>query len=638
MTRILLAFLFTFSQIALAGPPPVSFKGQNGAKKIPAWNLVAPFSQVSDLGGINALLDTGNENLLPDPGFEAPTLALWSTGGGLNIYQTSTATEVNSGKKSLVLDEDGFSGIYAETGLFTIQKYLKGANGQISCSTFADSSTTDANYFALQVLDAAGNILVTTPLKGLNLDPPYTWTKTTANFVFPNTGATTDDQVRLRILKNVDGSTMAFDPRVDDCYLGAALNNSNGSVYIPWTNYTPTITFQSGGWTNVTIIRSEWMRDGENISIRGAATFSGASAAFSVPKITYPTGVTLQPAGVAESRVSIYTGSNLFFGVATIDTNYFSLFTHSATAGLPYASLTNTSPGTFSSGGHITWAINDVKVSQWIGSGQNVMSLNTLPNITNTATYTPSLTNFGNGTSTFTQWKSGDRMLANGALLVGATPPSGTWTYSLPSGLTIDYAKLPLASGNYVKVGTCSAWRNTTGASYTGHAYTNPAAPTNTFVCGGDGGVGIWNGTLPQTFASGTADRIFVELSVPIVGWSASVVDMPLVRNSVVTSNAGVAKTAWAIVGATCSSNPCTITSQSGDFTNIGWVSAGRYTPTWPAGTWSVNPVCTVNGGATGVGAVPAVGYVGHPASTGFDFTFQGNTNNSFAIMCVGIK
>lgn len=117
MKRIILAALFLFSQITLAGPPPVSVKGENSTALLPKWNLQFPNKQVSNLGGIDALINTGNLNEAVDPDLEDLTggTSLFGLSVGTNVtgVGTTTAGQFTSGKRGGEITMTAASGFIA---------------------------------------------------------------------------------------------------------------------------------------------------------------------------------------------------------------------------------------------------------------------------------------------------------------------------------------------------------------------------------------------------------------------------------------------------------------------------------------------------------------------------------------------
>ena len=94
----LLALLVYSNAMAVA---PYGFKGQNQSTTLYSNVLQAPNNQVTNLGGINALMETGNKNILSNPSFEAPlvggVIPSWNFGADL---PNTTVSPVIDGKKS----------------------------------------------------------------------------------------------------------------------------------------------------------------------------------------------------------------------------------------------------------------------------------------------------------------------------------------------------------------------------------------------------------------------------------------------------------------------------------------------------------------------------------------------------------
>lgn len=136
--------------------------------------------------------------------------------------------------------------------------------------------------------------------------------------------------------------------------------------------------------------------------------------------------------------------------------------------------------------------------------------------ITDWIAYTSTLTNFTVSSQKFYYRRVGDSMEIAGLMVLNAAP-SSTLYWTMPSGFTIDSAKIDLTSndGNY---GTANIVRSVT-ANYQGAVQVGNSAGRFRIV--NSGGGNEWNATLPLTFASG--DRISVQASFPITGWSSNV-------------------------------------------------------------------------------------------------------------------
>lgn len=155
------------------------------------------------------------------------------------------------------------------------------------------------------------------------------------------------------------------------------------------------------------------------------------------------------------------------------------------------------------SGTAITVRFDDFEISR------SNIALNTP--ISDWVSYTPSATNFGNGTTTGYWRRVGDSMQLSIRGLVGSSAPTGTILFSLPSGYTFDstkYVSTPNV-GNAIGAGSS--------AQYTGSATTNG---TNQFQIYQNAVSAPWNATNPVTWVSG--NFITLDAQAPIQGWSSS--------------------------------------------------------------------------------------------------------------------
>lgn len=71
---------------AFAGLPPTTTKGRQDSSKSVTFNLEAPFKQLTKTGSTTALIETGNDNILANPGAEGTT-------NGFTAYADAAGTE-----------------------------------------------------------------------------------------------------------------------------------------------------------------------------------------------------------------------------------------------------------------------------------------------------------------------------------------------------------------------------------------------------------------------------------------------------------------------------------------------------------------------------------------------------------------
>lgn len=135
--------------------------------------------------------------------------------------------------------------------------------------------------------------------------------------------------------------------------------------------------------------------------------------------------------------------------------------------------------------------------------------------------FTSTLTNFGNATQNLFYSRSGAYLLLEGTISIGSTAPTGVFTFSLPSGLVVDTAKMG-AGGSNQPVATAVGYRNSTAGSYRSDVFLTNG--TNTFgFRPTDGTNNPWTTTVPITWAAGSNDRIMIYgFKVPILGWTSN--------------------------------------------------------------------------------------------------------------------
>lgn len=170
---LLLSLVLTVSAVAQT-PPPVSLKGQQSASKLlPKWNIQVPNNQATNLGGIDALIETGNGNLLANPNFEHSTVATSWTSGGTASAPVVETSNVPSGKQSLCWNS-------------------------LSSKTFTltQDSTANATAFADGTVQGVASIrLRTTHSAAIDICPRQAGTTSTTNCIQIVTSAPTATQV-----------------------------------------------------------------------------------------------------------------------------------------------------------------------------------------------------------------------------------------------------------------------------------------------------------------------------------------------------------------------------------------------------------------------------------------------------------
>jgi hypothetical protein len=137
------------------------------------------------------------------------------------------------------------------------------------------------------------------------------------------------------------------------------------------------------------------------------------------------------------------------------------------------------------------------------------------PPVTDPVAYTPTLTNLGNAAaSQFYNYRVGKYAYVTGIITIGSSLPTGTLTFSLPSGMVPDttYTKNGFETLGYAN-GGAGGVNNYVGAIFAASSTTASIVGPNTTS---------WNATVPATWANGNTIEVF--LKYPVAGFSSNTV------------------------------------------------------------------------------------------------------------------
>jgi len=219
--------LILISTQAFAGLPPTTTKGQSDASARVKFQFQAPHNQFTNLGGIKTLIETGNGNILPDPGFEA-SVSGWTASGGATATTNSTA----KGTGALGYDWDSNSASQTLTSTsVTIPNGYQGRNGVLSCSikTVSGVATHTIGLWNGTTLSNTQTIVSSTT----------SFIETKINFVIPSSGTAA---IRLTAISSNESEIY-----VDDCKLSLADNI--GTVAQAVLVDSVTVTGCAGTWS-----------------------------------------------------------------------------------------------------------------------------------------------------------------------------------------------------------------------------------------------------------------------------------------------------------------------------------------------------------------------------------------------------
>jgi hypothetical protein len=310
MKNFLIASLFLWSTLSQAAAP-YGLKGQSQTQTIYPNVHQAPYNQVTNLGGINALIETGNPNILLDPGAEGVTTS-WSaykdaagvapvdgTGGTPTVVSVSNSTSSPlSGNKSLVLVKTASNGQGEGISIpFTIPNSSKYKVNRLSFDYGIVSGTyTDdqLEWFVYDVTNATVKPFTPSKLKNHTL---------TSEAFAPNGEFQASDSSSYRLIAHIAGtSASAYTLKFDNFKLGI-YEKTYGSPVTDWIPYTPTFT----GFGTVTGIDAYYKRVGDSVMIKAkylTGVHTGVEARISLPAgMTTTAFASIRTAGIVGNAV-----------------------------------------------------------------------------------------------------------------------------------------------------------------------------------------------------------------------------------------------------------------------------------------------------------------------------------------------
>lgn len=205
-TILLLAVLIPLQ--VFAGLPPTALKGQSGSN-VTTFNFQVPHSQATQVSGPTSLIETGNQNILQNPGFEGT--GDWTASGGATTAINTTA--VGTGSKGYDWDSNSASQTLSSDSV-TIPNGLKGKNGVVSCAIKTVSGTATHTIQAYDGTNIVGSSTITSDTNS--------FARTSLNFIFPSSGS-----IVLRLVSVASNEPEIY---IDDCYMGLAEGFNIGSV------------------------------------------------------------------------------------------------------------------------------------------------------------------------------------------------------------------------------------------------------------------------------------------------------------------------------------------------------------------------------------------------------------------------
>lgn len=503
MSKILLILsILFFSDFAFPqGDAPAILKGQNQVQKAAGAFIVAPAQSVTKVNSSTALIETGNTNILENPGFEHGTYD-WAW-----VVTSGTASVVNSS----IAPGNVFSGL----------KSMKITASSSQVEVF-NSSPTNSSAFAdgVQLL---GMMRVKTNASGLKVCSRVEFTTSTTNCVsvvannkwnlykIPFIGGNFFHGVVL----TSQGANVTGDTYVDDAFVGAVDLKVDVPSVIRDTASSTSMTYSAAtsGVYKISSTITTTNRGVLTVDNSGSATRFRCDRAC---KLDVSWAAVLS--GASTNLYLRRNGSSIFqysdSGGAAV---WHNLSTSIILAASEYIELGGTS--TVSSG-----ELQIVATSYENGSVYSSTNADTdFASATCTSSHTT------NTTTTCKVRRDGGNAIFQFRNTYAGAPNAALLSFNLPSGYVIDTNRLasvvqynsPLNTLAGAAIDASTANYNVLAAYDTTTAISARAvrtvAGTNPVGVSTNDGV---NATVPFSFGSG--DSVELTVSVPIVGWSQS--------------------------------------------------------------------------------------------------------------------
>jgi len=220
----------TFRQLVQSDLPvgSISSAGQSESPTVKTYVLRAPYNQITTTASEERLIETGNLNILVNPGFEATIVSSgWTASAG--TAAAATGENIGIGLKSVTWTPNA-SGDTFMPSLVSIPNGLKAANGHASVRYKTAASGT-----SFLVLDENSNMIA-----GVSLPASVSYGVAELNYIYP---ANLAGSVRPQI-KAVSNAAISL----DDFNVGAS--NNIGDVAQPYLLGTVKVTGCAAFWDN----------------------------------------------------------------------------------------------------------------------------------------------------------------------------------------------------------------------------------------------------------------------------------------------------------------------------------------------------------------------------------------------------
>lgn len=588
----LFCILSVYEVFAQGDAPPFT-QGQKQTTFDVATRIRVPNNQSTKTSSSQALLETGNLNLLSNSGFEHSTFSTgWVTTGTTGTMSAELSSLISGNKAFKVITSAQNISLVQDSTLYAAQ--LAGMQGyiQMFCSNTAPSVSLCER--AAGVTSSTNCVTLATDGAWKQYEIPVVLSATSNGISIAatsTTGTTICDDAYVGL---ISGKT----PEVSQAQLvvsgnfvaatGANLSRTGTSLgaFATAVNF-PAPTYSINDWGCASTDANKFAITCSNVPagkvvFRAYSYFFITSGSADVTLAIFD-GVTTTPSQQATNSVggapSVVYGE---FNYTSAGSRTFEVYA-SASASTINMSASVSSGG----GGNPRFEIIYYPPASKIYSQNN--------NNLDAASFTPVSTWVSNVTQTGRISREGRNARISYQILATGAPTATNLTLTIPNSLLIDTAALPAVPAGVTSLQVSTKCyivdSGTTSfpcvATYTSTSTVSIRAmnAATTYVEGA-----AVSQSVPMTWANN--DSLNVEILVPIIGWSESMITGTFAEMMKVPTVAKPKMCTITFGGASettnCTSNPCTLyQNECGGTPTIARASTGSYQVTFPNGTWA---------------------------------------------------
>lgn len=270
---LLIALIFAHQSLAVA---PYGLKGQQQTQTIYPNVHQAPNYQITNLGGINGLIETGNINLLANPGFEHSTYSTSWTLGGTGTHSAETSSLISGKKAAKCVASAQTCSFVQDSTLYASQL----SNVQGETSVYVNSTAAGCKLCAR----TAGS---TSATDCQDISSNGIWEAYSVAFIL---GATSNG-ISVAC-SSTTGTVIVEEAKVN---VMPADRTPVVSGVGPWITWTPT-----GSWSTNSTYTGRYRQVGENIEFDIRIALAGAPTSASLT-LNLPAGMVIDTTKLASS-------------------------------------------------------------------------------------------------------------------------------------------------------------------------------------------------------------------------------------------------------------------------------------------------------------------------------------------------